>query len=88
MSKNFEQIFSETYKDKLKPEENLDSEGYAKLDIGNLNEAQMLVMYVIMNEGALRERDRILGALSEVDASWVTYAMDEIRKIPRDLPRE
>lgn len=87
MSKGFFDIFRESFGPKEKPD--VDSEGYTtiQLDVGD-NEAASLAVYVVMNEGALRERDRLLAHLKEVDANWVTYAIEEINKIPRNLPRD
>jgi hypothetical protein len=87
MSKGFFDIFRESFGPKEKT--NVDSEGYTtiQLDVGD-NEAASLAVYVVMNEGALRERDRIVAAFNEVDANWVTFALKELEKIPRNLPRD
>jgi hypothetical protein len=82
LSKNFADIFAETHKT---PKQ--DSEGYVTIDLETVNEAQALAVYVVMNEGALRERDRIIEAFKQIDANWVTFALKELEKIPRNLPR-
>jgi hypothetical protein len=80
MGKNFFDIF----RDAFGPKE----EKYETIEIELKNKAQELVAYIFMNEGALRERDRIVAELLKIDAPWVTYAIAEINKIPRNLPEE
>lgn len=90
MSKGFFDIFREAFgsKDEEVSPETKDSEGYTTLELETETEAQALGVYIVMNEGALRERDRIVAELNEIDANWVTYALEAINKIPRNLPRE
>ncbi len=91
MSKNFFDIFREAFgprEEKKEPEEFVDEEGYTHLTLEIEDEHVALVTYIFKNDGALRERDRIKEALRKVDAPWVTYALEEIDKIPRNLPKE
>lgn len=91
MSKNFFDIFRETFgprEEKKQPEEWVDDEGYTRMSLDIKDEHVALVAYILKNTGALEERDRIKEALRTVDAPWVTYALEEIDKIPRNLPRE
>ena len=67
--------------------EKRDEEGYVSMTIDTQNDAQAMALYIVLNEGALRERDRIVAAFKDIDANWVTYALKELEKIPRNLPR-
>jgi len=87
MSKNFFDIFRETFGSR-EEKTKYDAEGFTTIEVDLPDEASELVVYMFMNNGALLERDRIKEALSKVDAPWVTYALEEIDKIPRSLPRE
>jgi hypothetical protein len=90
MSKGFFDIFRETFasKEEKISTETKDAEGFTTINLDIESEAAALAVYVVMNEGALRERDRIIEAFKEVDANWVTFALKKLEEIPRSLPRD
>ncbi len=83
MSKGFFDIFREVFGPEQKK-----AEKYETLELEIESEAQALVIYALLNEGALRERDRIVAAFKDTDANWTTFALKKLEEIPRDLPRD
>jgi hypothetical protein len=90
MSKGFFDIFRESFgpREETTSPETIDAEGFTIINLDIKSEAAELAVYAVMNEGALRERDRIVEAFKSVDANWVTFALKELEKIPRSLPRD